>query len=87
MFDTEKTIWLGAAALATLMLAQLMRHRQVQLMLLLQAYVEKKLEWSRKRARAAKMAQAAAMEKARTEAQHAALLTDHEPEEDVLQHH
>lgn len=67
MFEPKFIIWLAGAVLGSLVLIKLMRARQAQLMRLLREYLQGKLAWAQKRAKAARMARDAAQEKARQE--------------------
>ncbi len=61
-------MFLLANLLAMVFLAKMMRGRQAQLVTLLREYSEKQIEWSRKKARAAKLARETAAAKAAEEA-------------------
>ncbi len=61
--------WLLAAFLSITALAKLARGRQAKLVTALHGYVEEQLEWSRKRAKASRLARKLAQEKAEDEAE------------------
>ncbi len=60
--------WFLAAALSILALAKLMRRRQAALVAVLKVCVDNQLEWSQKKAKAAKLARRTARHKATEEA-------------------
>ncbi len=61
--DSKTILWAACAALALYFLASLMRARQAKLMGVLRTYVEQQIQWARKRAKATRLAQAAAHQK------------------------
>ena len=64
----EPVLWALGGLFAAAALAEMMRRRQMHLQSLLQKVVEKKLEWAKKKAKAAYMAKLAAERKAAEEA-------------------
>lgn len=66
--DPKLVLWLAAAFMAVISLAQLMRNRQNGLSLKLRKYVGEQHQWSKKRAKAARLARTLAREKAESEA-------------------
>ncbi len=67
--DPKLVVWLVATFIAVVSLTQLMRKRQNSLLVKLQQYVEEQREWSKKRAKAARLARKLARDKAENEAQ------------------
>lgn len=65
--SSEQIIWLAGAACAIVFLLKMMRDRQVALNALIRKSVEEKLGWIRKKAKATRMAQSAARQKAAQE--------------------
>ncbi len=65
--SSEQIIWLAGAAVAATFLLKMMRDRQVALNQLIRKSMEEKLRWSRKRAKAAKLARRTARTKAAEE--------------------
>ncbi|MCA9157788.1 MAG: hypothetical protein KDA72_05645 [Planctomycetales bacterium] len=65
--DPKLVLWLAAACLAVICLAQLMRNRQASLLLKLRKYVDEQHEWSKKKAKASRLARRLAREKAENE--------------------
>ncbi|MCA9132745.1 MAG: hypothetical protein KDA45_06310 [Planctomycetales bacterium] len=65
--ELNTTLWLATAALASLLLIQLMDKRQKQLFALLRNYAHAQQEQARKRARVAQLARNSASEKAEQE--------------------
>ncbi len=74
--DPKITLWLAATVVAVVGLARLMRNRQVNLLLLLQRYVEEQRQWSRKRNKAARLARKLALNKAESESHRDRILDD-----------
>ena len=52
----ELILWLGSGTLASLLLLGMMRRRQLVLLGLLNAYVERQRQWARRRAKADRLA-------------------------------
>lgn len=74
--DPNLVLWLAAACLAVIGLAQLMRNRQASLLLKLRNYVDEQHEWSKKKAKASRLARRLAREKAENEAKESRRLND-----------
>lgn len=72
--------WFICVVFSVVSLVKLMRGRQTKLMLALRGYVEARLEWSRKKAKAARLAQKMAREKAAEEAKQAQMSAPHASE-------
>ncbi len=72
--DPRLIAWLVAVSLAIVSLSSLMGGRQTKLMIALRSYVASQLEWSRKRDKAARLAQILAREKAEDEAKQAEMV-------------
>ncbi|MCC7336904.1 MAG: hypothetical protein IT422_17580 [Pirellulaceae bacterium] len=74
--DPKLVLWMAAACLAVIGLAQLMRNRQARLLLMLRKYVDEQHEWSKKKAKASRLARRLAREKAENEAKESRRLND-----------
>ncbi len=58
MIEPVTAIWIGCGALAAIILAKMMRLRQLQLIELLKSYVEAQAAWRRRKERAIAIASA-----------------------------
>lgn len=65
--NPESLLWLATAAIASVGLLAMMRRRQTELSVILHEYVQEKLAWAKKKARAAHLAKTAALKKAQQE--------------------
>ena len=74
--DPKLVIWLAATFMAVVSLARLMRNRQTSLLLKLRKYVDEQHEWSKKRAKASRLARKLAREKAESETKETRSLDD-----------
>jgi len=74
--DPKLVLWLAATLLAVVCLTQLMRIRQASLLLKLRKYVDQQHEWSKKRAKASRLARRLAREKAENETKESRRLND-----------
>lgn len=74
--SSEQIIWLVGAACASVFLLKMMRDRQVAVTQLIRRSVEEKLRWMRKKAKAARMIQRAARQKADHEQEVQAMFAD-----------
>lgn len=69
--DPKLVVWLLFSLVAVLILSRMMDNRRAKLAQLLQAYVKARVQWTKKRAKAARLAQHVAGKKATEEADQA----------------
>ncbi len=81
--SSEQIIWLAGAACAMVFLVKMMRNRQVALNQLIRQSVDEKLGWIRKKAKATRLAQKTARQKAAQEKELQAMFAS-DAESDIL---